>query len=92
MREKASPIVKGIEDKFCYAITEDCIGCLRAFSGKGITPRHLVDLLLGLETALILQPLDEYHAHARYTENVLTEELVAAGGCAGCPGGAANRG
>ena len=51
MREKASPIVKGIEDKFCYAITEDCIGCLRAFSGKGITPRHLVDLLLGLETA-----------------------------------------
>ena len=71
---------------------EDCIGCLRAFSGKGITPRHLVDLLLGLETAPILQPLDEYHAHARYTENVLTEELVAAGGCAGCPGRAANRG
>ena len=42
MREKASPIVKRVEDKFCYAITEDCIGCLRAFSGKGITPRHLV--------------------------------------------------
>ena len=29
MREKASPIVKGVEDKFCYAITEDCIGCGR---------------------------------------------------------------
>ncbi|MBQ8831576.1 MAG: 4Fe-4S binding protein [Oscillospiraceae bacterium] len=27
MREKAKPIVKGIEDKFFYYITDNCIKC-----------------------------------------------------------------
>ncbi|MBQ8831575.1 MAG: (Fe-S)-binding protein [Oscillospiraceae bacterium] len=70
----------------CEDVVVYCIGCLRGFSAKGITPRHLVDLLLNLETAPILETLDEYHAHARFTENMLTEELVSADMCNACAG------
>ena len=50
-------------DQFpCQDVVVYCIGCVRALTAGGKTPRYLPDLLLNRESEAMLDTLDEYHA------------------------------